>query len=508
MTSLHLTALLPWIAMAGLGLVLLLVIAFVRRETAGFWTSLVGLAAVAGTFPVAFTSIRTAPVHVGELLVVDRFALLYCGLILAATTAVVLLGHGYWRRMLARSPGETPAEVYPLLAISTLGAMVLAAATHLATLFLGLETLSVALYVLIGYLRRERRSVEAALKYLILAGASSAFLLFGIALVYAELGTMALGVLASGGAAGSLGAPVALAGLALILVGVGFKLAVVPFHLWTPDVYQGAPAPVTAFVATVSKGAVLAVLARWALTAGDAWAGPLVVVLGALAALSMVAGNLLALLQEDVQRLLAYSSIAHLGYALVALLAGIAARSGGGSGPGAEWTGAEALTFYLAAYFLSILGAFGTVAALSPRGGPVGEPGAEVAETGALADYRGLFWRRPWLAALLTACLLSLAGIPLTGGFVGKFFALAAGVEGAFWGLVLILVATSAVGLFYYLRVVVTMLSPRPEIDGALPAAGWAAGLALAAAAVGLLWLGAWPAPAMELIRGAVAGVL
>lgn len=491
MTAADLVVLAPWWITAAAALTAVLVAAFTSRRGVALGTTLGGLLAAGAS--IAWAA-RVAPREVPPLLVVDRFALLWTGLLLAAALAVALLAHGYLQRRRSTGRGERPGELYALLLLATLGALVLPASDHFASLFLGLETLSVALYALIGYFRDEPRGVEAALKYLILAAASSAFLLFGMALVYAETGSLEL----AGIAAASPG-PLVLGGAALILVAVGFKLALVPFHLWTPDVYQGAPAPVTAFVATVSKGAVFALLLRWTMTLEGAFedgaaSGTLLVLLGTVAVASMLAGNLLALLQDDVKRLLAYSSIAHLGYALVPLLAGLAGRS-----RGASTLAVEGATFYLAAYGVTILGAFGVVAVLSAE-----------REIGSLDDLRGLFWRRPALAALFTALLLSLAGIPLTAGFLAKLYALAAGVESALWLPVLVLVGTSAVGLFYYLRVVVALFSTpegAPGQERAQPAAGTAAGATLTAVAVLLLWLGTWPEPVIRLIRAAVAGL-
>lgn len=485
MTAGDLVALAPWWVTAAAALAAVLVAAFTSSRRAALGTSLGGLLLAGGAVAWA---LRSAPREVPPLLVVDRFALLWAGLLLAAAFAVALLAHGY----LERRSREAPGELYALLLLATLGALVLPASDHFASLFLGLETLSVALYAMVGYFREDPRGVEAALKYLILAAASSAFLLFGMALVYAETGSLELaGIAGAAGPAASPGALV-LGGAALILVAVGFKLALVPFHLWTPDVYQGAPAPVTAFVATVSKGAVFALLLRWGLAfEGDAARGTLLALLGTVAVASMVAGNLLALLQDDVKRLLAYSSIAHLGYALVALLAGLA---GGGA------LAVEGATFYLAAYGVTILGAFGVVAVLS----------GDERDAGPLDDFRGLFWRRPALASLFTALLLSLAGIPLTAGFLAKFYALAAGVETALWLPVLVLIATSAVGLFYYLRVVVALFAVpdgSPLEGGAQPAVGAAAGATLAALAALLLWLGTWPEPVIRLIRAAITTI-
>ena len=253
--------------------------------------------------------------------------------------------------------------------------------------------------------------------------------------------------------------------------------------MWTPDVYVGAPAPVTAFIASVSKGGMFALVLRFFVEAGGSEKGALFLVLSLIAVASMVAGNLLALLQDNVKRLLAYSSIAHLGYLLVALLAG-------------RDLAVEAATFYLVAYFVTILGAFGVVSALSDDG----------VEAEAFDDYQGLFWRRPGIAAIFTASLLSLAGIPLTAGFLAKFYVLAAGVDAALWVLVIALVITSAVGLFYYLRVVVAMFS-QAESE-ASPRISLPAGAVLTALTVLLIWLGAYPAPLMRWIQAAVSGLM
>jgi len=292
----------------------------------------------------------------------------------------------------------------------------------------------------------------------------------------------ALGALAARGAAG--GAFV-LAGVALILVGVGFKLALVPFHMWTPDVYQGAPAPVAAFVATVSKGAMLALLLRYFVATGSYRSPTVLLALSAIAVASILAGNLLGLLQDNVKRILAYSSIAHLGYLLVAFIA-------------AGALAIEAVSYYLVAYFVMMLGAFGVVGLLSPGGS---QP-----DTEKLADYRGLFWRRPWVAGVFTAMLLSLAGIPLTMGFVAKFYVVTAGVGAQLWLLVVILVVGSAIGLFYYLRIIAAMCERAPE-SGAirLPALSGAGGWTLAVLTVVLLWLGIAPAPLIALLQQTVA---
>ncbi len=497
MSGVSAVPLLPLALLAAGIVATLLAAAFLRRH------AVVALLALA-TLAAAAAGLGPARAHAGTvspLLVIDGYAIFFMALIFAAAFAVLLLSHGYLARR-----GEEREEYYVLVLLATLGASVLTAAAHFVSFFLGLELLSVSLYGLLGYFRADRRGTEAAIKYLILAGASSAFLLFGMALVYAELGTMDFGrmslLLRSGAYAGpGLVAP----GLALILVGVGFKLALVPFHLWTPDVYQGAPAPVTAFLATVSKGGMFALLLRYFLGMAGYRTHTVYLAVALLAVASMIAGNVLGLLQKNVKRLLAYSSIAHLGYLLVAFLAAARlAAGGGGAGPetGAA-RGVEAVAFYLVAYFATTLATFGVLAVLS---GPEGEP-----ET--LEDLRGLFWTRPWPAAVMTAGIFSLAGIPLTAGFLGKYLLLSAGVSTSFWNLVLVLALSSTVGLYYYLRVVVSMASgPRPRAAGTgpapLPAVPLLGGVALAMAALSVIWFGVYPAPLLQAIHALTASVL
>ena len=340
-----------------------------------------------------------------------------------------------------------------------------------------------ALYGLVGYRRSRGGAAEAGIKYLILAAASSAFLLLGMALIYADTGTMELAALAARLRDGQLSELLFLGGVALILTGAGFKLAAVPFHMWTPDVYQGAPAPVTAFVATVSKAGMLAALLRF-FHATSAMAEPAMFgIVAAMAVASMFAGNLLALLQDNVKRMLAYSSIAHMGYMLVAFAA-------------AGALGAEAVTFYLLSYVVTSLIAFGVVTVLSDASGDRQD----------LAAYRGLLWRRPWLAAAFTAALLSLAGIPLTAGFIGKVYVVAAGAGASLWVLLVALAVNSVISVYYYLRVVVTMSAGRDDAE-ALPAVTAAGAITLAVLVVVLLWMGALPSAFIDLVRPAAAAL-
>ncbi len=481
MTGGDLTALLPLIVAGAASVVVMVVAAFRRSHVLAVVLTLVGIAAALGMLPVAASAV---PRRVTALLSIDSYALFYMGLILAAAFAAVLLAYGYFEK-----GDEEREELYVLLLVATVGSMVLVASSHFVSLFLGLEVLSVALYAMIAYRPRSGLPLEAGIKYLVLASSSAAFMLFGMALVYASVGTMDLRSLAAATAGGPAGRDaLLLPGIALITTGIGFKLGVVPFHLWTPDVYEGAPAPVTGFVATVSKGAMFALLIRAFFPSVMRATTPLFVLFSAVAIASMIVGNLLALLQDNVKRLLAYSSIAHLGYLLVAFIA---------SGRSA----AAAATFYLVAYFVTTLGAFGTVTALS----------SPEREADALADYRGLFWRRPWLAGVFTAMLLSLAGIPLTAGFVAKFYVLGAGAGAGIWLLVIVLVVTSATGLFYYLRVVVALFQGEPtEVPprvSQVPRLSAAGGIALVLLTVALFWLGIFPSRLLNMIAAAVRGL-
>jgi NADH-quinone oxidoreductase subunit N len=473
MTTADLIALLPIIVLGASAIVIMLVIAFHRDHTLTAVLTEVGLA-------LAFIALRpaadVAPRQVTALLVVDRYALFFMGLLLLAAFVVTVLSYGYLEKR-----DEFPEEFYLLLLVATLGAMVLVASSHFASFFLGLETLTVSLYALIAYRRSQDESIGAGIKYLILGGASTAFLLFGMALVYAESGAMEFAQLARVQLTGAM----ALVGLAMMIVGVGFKLALVPFHMWTPDVYQGAPAPVAAYVATISKGAMFALVLRYFSQINVQNYHSLTLTFTVISIASMFAGNLLALLQSNIKRLLAYSSIAHLGYLLVAFLAG---------GPLAATT----VAFYLAAYFATMLTAFGIVTVMSD----------EKRDADSIEDYQGLFWRRPWLAAVLTTALLSLAGIPLTAGFIGKFLIVTAGIGSSLWLLIILLVVNSAIGLFYYLRLIVAMFTYAPEGQPVPVALSLASGVVLAGLGIMLIWLGIYPAPLVQIIQAAVGSLI
>lgn len=469
MDTADILALLPLILIAATSIVVMLGIACKRSRPLAMGLTLAGLAAA---FISLFAAAPLAPRQVTLLLVVDRYALFYIGLIIVSAAVVAVFSYQYFEKQ----DGQKE-ELYFLLLIATLGCAVLVASSHFVSFLLGLEILSVALYAMLPYVTGRERALEAGIKYLILASASAAFLIFGAALIYADAGSMEFSRIRELSFSGS-GLALLLPGIALTVTGIGFKLGVVPFHLWTPDVYEGAPAPVAAFLATTSKSAVVALLLRYIYVSNALQYRAVLLVFSIIAIASMCAGNLLALRQNNVKRILAYSSIAHFGYILVAFLAG-------------GKMAIEAVSFYLVAYTVTILAAFGIVTILSNSERDAGD----------LEDYRGLFWRRPVMAGAFTVALLSLAGIPATMGFLGKFYVLAAGAAADAWALIIILVVTSVAGLFYYLRVVVMLYSAPPEHAAPLQTISRSGPLALVALTLLLIWFGVYPRPLLDLIR-------
>jgi NADH-quinone oxidoreductase subunit N len=477
MNTAELTLLLPLILVAATAIIVMMGIAFYRHHAFTLSLVLCGLTLALGATLVEY-SFPHLPVQITTLLIVDRYSLFFMGLLIAASIGVAVLAYSY----LKIHEGDSE-EFYLLLLIALLGCMVLAAATHFASFFLGIEILSVSLYALAAYLRHRDRSVEAGVKYLILAAVSSAFILFGMALVYAETGSLELNRIAMYALVAGVGGLPFLAGISMILVGLGFKLAVVPFHLWTPDVYEGAPAPVTAFIATVSKGAVFAFVLRFFIKIDIHDHPPLFVIIALVAIASMFMGNLLALLQHNVKRVLAYSSISHLGYLLTTLLA-----SGGIAITAAE--------LYLTAYVITTLGAFGVITVLSGKD----------RDADAMDDYVGLAWKRPWLAAVFTAMLFSLAGIPLTAGFMAKYYIVAAGAGAGLWSVIIILVINSVIGLFYYLRIIVSLFA-RPG-EAAVFKHSYSGSIVLAVLTILLIWIGVYPVPVITFIQKTVSSLM
>jgi NADH-quinone oxidoreductase subunit N len=407
------------------------------------WVALAGLAAafVANLPMVAMTLGSANPLQdtsMTGMVAVDGFRGLSNCLFLISGALAILLSTGYLDRR-----GINRGEFHALVLFAVLGMMLMGGSADLMMLFIGLEVMSVAIYVLVGFDRLDARSTEASLKYFLLGAFTSAIFLYGIALVWGATGSSNVRTLLPLLLSGERQEPMLLAGMALVLVGFGFKVAAVPFHMWTPDAYEGAPTPVTALMATGVKAAAFVSLARVFLVGFgghyDVWARPLFL----LAAVTMIAGNLLAMTQGSIKRMLAYSSIAHAGYLLAAVLAGFSG-------------GAAALLFYLFIYTLMTAGAFGIVIA-NARGAD---------ERVTLEDYAGLARQKPMLAGLFSIFLLSLAGFPLTAGFLGKFYILRSLVQGGLSTLAVILVLASLVSYFYYLRVIVVMyMRPARSAD-------------------------------------------
>lgn len=494
--SLHfdLIALSPLILLAATAIVVMLAAAFYRHPRPVMMLTLAGLVLSIASLFLPFLPRGSASPQVTALLILDHYALFFIGLIVVATFVVAVLCYRYFGGDESRHEA-----LYILLLLAALGGGVLVASSHFASFLLGLELLSISLFALIAYPRFIEHPLEAGIKYLILAGFSSGLLLFGMALVYAQLGTMQFVKIGTMLAVPDRGLELyGLAGLALIVTGVGFKLALVPFHMWTPDVYEGAPAPITAFIATVSKGAMLALLLRYFLMAEAHQSQSITLALNLVAVATILVGNLLALLQDNIKRILAYSSIAQLGYLLVGFLA-------------FDRLAIEAVAYFLTAYFVTMLGAFGVVTVLSDgfNDGFGGEfHGAAKRDSDRLADYAGLFWHRPWLAGVFTAMLLSLAGIPLTMGFIGKFYILTAGVEASLWIPVIALVVGSIIALFYYLRIITVMYASGLEATNEaimlrVASPSLAESATLAALALLLIWLGIFPAQLIGVLEGA-----
>jgi NADH-quinone oxidoreductase subunit N len=478
MTSTDFQALLPLLVLTGGATGLMLQIAFVRSVslTAALAVLTMALAALSCVHAAQVTPLQVTP-----LLQADQFALLFCVLFCIGGAATALLSQDY-----IRHHGDEPEEFFLLLVLSTLGACVLAYAVHVASLLLGLELLSVSLYALIAYPNKSILPLEAAAKYLVLSGAASATMLFGFALLYAATGTLEFTALGQQLDNAQMGQSVLLVGAAMVFVGLGFKLSVVPFHLWTPDVYDGAPAPITGFLASVAKAAVFVVLLRLFLDADLFRYRILVEITGLLAIFSMLAGNLLALLQTNIKRMLAYSSIAHIGYLMIIFMVCITSDS--------RNLATEAAAYYLIAYTATTIAAFGLLTLICAH--QVERENVE------LHHVSGLFWHQPLLGGLMLVAMLSLAGIPLTAGFVAKFYIVNAAVSGHNWVLLTALVLGSGIGIYYYLRVVYYM-TRRPEQHHMLPnlEGNWRRRVLTCALIASILLLGTVPQPLMAYLR-------
>ncbi len=382
---------------------------------------------------------------VGVMFMMDGFALVNMAVVLISALACMALAYRYFD-----SFKDNKEELYLLMLISTMGAMSMVSAQHFASFFMGLELLSVPMYGMISYTFIKQKSLEAGIKYLILSATASASLLMGMAFIYASTGTLEFAKLGQEVLADKI-TPLLVVGAVMMVAATAFKLSLAPFHAWAGDVYEGAPAPITNFLASVGKVAVMAVIVRFFVLSATPILPSVDMVLATLVVLSILVGNLLALYQNNLKRMLAFSSIAHMGYALIALL---------GGGAGADTT----VTMYMGIYALTSIGAFGVIVLMT---GAYGEEDRNTMsakledEADDMTVYQGLFWRRPVLTAVMTLMLLSMAGIPLTAGFITKMQVLFTSVFGGRFWLAGMLIVGSAIGLYYYLKVLL-MMYKRP----------------------------------------------
>lgn len=483
----------PVMIVALTAIVVMLLTAIKRNHNLIATTSVVGLNLAAIWIIYIIFGGHFVPSNIMGMFMVDPFTMLYQFLILIAALACCTLSHAY-----IETYKENREELYILLLSSVTGAMLLVASTNYASFFISLELMSIPVYGMLAYTYQRSQSLEAGIKYLVLSATASAMLLMGMAYVYAYTGSLSF-VAEPGKVFSTFDQPAVVLGLGLILFAVGFKLSLAPFHKWTPDVYAGAPAPMATFLATVSKVAMIGLFARYVLSSGFIIADSLKLMVTILAVVSIIVGNLLAVRQVNLKRILAYSSIAHFGYLLVALVSAqniefIQIRG---------FMTFETVNVYIITYVLTTLGAFGVVTLMS-------SPYNNKDEAGSLAEYRGLFWRRPILTATLTVMMLSLAGIPLTAGFIGKFMVIKAAVVGAHWFLAAMVIVGSGIGLYYYLRVMVVMYMTPPDVPRIDADEHWGTkvgGIMVLGAALLVFVLGIYPDPMIYLAKYAVFGV-
>lgn len=506
LADVNLKLLAPELWVCAAAIVVMLVDALMRRRAGQHWTtgaiSLIGLGGAAVSCFVSWgaAGAMVKPTAFFNMIVLDRFRLSFTLVFIVVSAFTILISMIWveWERLPA-------GEFHALLLFATAGMMLMASGNDLVIIFLGLELLSIATYVMAGFRRTDLRSNESSLKYFILGSFSSAFLLYGIALIYGATmtangaGTTNISLLADRlSATPSLiqYPPLVFAGAAMLLVGFGFKIATAPFHVWTPDVYEGAPTPVTAFMAAGPKAAGFAAFMRVflfgfpfvAATIGagarvhSAWLGALPV----LAILTMTVGNVVALVQSNVKRMLAYSSIAHAGYALVGFIA-----AGAATDAQQQSNAIGAVVFYLLAYAVMNLGAFAVVTMIARSGDRRTE----------IEDYSGIGFQSPALSLTLTIFLLSLLGVPLTAGFMGKVMVFSAALEQKYYWLVVIGVLNTVVSVYYYLRLVVVMFFRERTSEWSAPRIPASVALAIILTIVGVFYMGLFPGRLLDALR-------
>ena len=427
------------------------------------WVTIVG-AGIALWVSIQMHQAGTVGTQFNDMFKVDNFSLFFNIVFLVSTILVALISMSYLGK-----DDRKQGPYYLLILLATLGMMLMAAGNELIIVFLGLELMSLSLYVLASYFRDNPASSEAGMKYLLLGAFASAFFLYGIALIYGGAGTTSIPAIAEAITAANK-SPLLLAGMFLLIVGFGFKVAIVPFHQWAPDVYEGAPTTIAAFISAGPKAAGFAAFLRIFMEALPnlqvEWSGVVIV----LAMLTMTVGNVIAIAQTNIKRMLAYSSIAHAGYVLIGLAA-------------ANNDGISSAMLYLLVYCVMNIGAFGAVILAKTEDG----------ESLMISDYAGLGLRKPLLAMFMTIMLLSLAGFPPTAGFVGKFYIFKSAVQAGHIWLVIVGAINTAISAFYYLRVVVTMYMREPEEELSFASYPGTLIVGLVLAAIGVLLIGILP---------------
>ena len=473
LTSADYIRLLPELILIAFGTIVMLVEPFVDQQSD---RRSLGIVALVGSVLSIVASIYQAGymgLGFSGMIRVDTFSIFFHVLVGIITTVVILASFEY-----LKIQGIKYGEYYGLILLGAVGQMLMSSAVELVLIFIALEISSIATYILAGFRRRVAISIESSVKYFLLGSFATAFFLYGIALIFGATGSTSVYAIAN--VLRNAASPLAYAGVAMMFVGLGFKIASAPFHIWTPDVYEGAPAPIVALMSTGPKAAAFAVLLRVLFaTAAPGWFW----LVWVSAALSMTLGNIGALIQNNIKRMLAYSSIAHAGYLLVAFAAakqvGLASNND---------VGISAAIFYTAAYAAMNVGAFAVISHFAS----VGEKYVT------LDDYAGLGRRAPGLAAILTVFMLSLIGIPVTGGFLAKFYVFQAAMQSHLTGLVIIGVVNSAIAAYYYLRVIVVMYMREPSDETPMIKMPGGLGLALVTCVIATIYLGVLPDRVLE----------
>jgi len=439
----------------------------------------------------SFYLMPNANYQVTPLLIINAYSLFFTGLVCLTAAGICVFCFPYFLDL-----QDDKEEYFLLLGLATIGSIVLVSSNHFVSMIIGIETISMSLYGMVAYPVQNGRyaahALEAAVKYLVLSAAASGFMLFGMALIYAQTGTLEFTSLTHSLSNDGIGESFSITAFILLFSGLAFKLSLAPFHIWTPDVYEGSPLPSTIYLATIGKAVIFIVLLRVVVSTDALSLQSVSNAIALIAVVSIILGNLLALLQKNIKRILSFSSIAHMGYLLIALIASLDSEG---------TISIETITIYLVAYIIMSVGAFGVASTSSSSDG----------ELDNVEDYKGLFWRDPWLACIFTGMLLSLAGIPLTVGFIGKFYVFFAGVESELWGLLLVLVIGSGIGLYYYLRIVYTMLlssNDNENSSSGIISKNFATHAVLALTFLLLLLFGVYPAPLTLLVESISSSIL